>query len=84
MPVPASSTRRRRLAVAGQRDARRVAAVAREGVPGRGGRPPHAEHVDPHAGRLLLAPVALADLGQLVEVELDLAGLGHLARATPR
>ena len=71
---------RRRLAVACQRHAGGVAAVAREGVPGSRGRAPHAEHVHPHAVRSLLPTVALADLGQLVEVELDLAGLGHLAR----
>ena len=81
-PVPASSTRRRRLAVAGQRDARRVAAVAGEGVPGRRGRPPDAEHVDPHRAVRLRSSRRWPWLtsASLSQVELDLAGLGHLAR----
>ena len=80
-PVPASSTQAGRGVVARQRDARRVAAVAREGVPGCRGGPAHTEHVDLHERGLLLSTVALADLGQLVEVELHLAGFGDLAGA---
>ncbi len=73
---------RRRLAVAWR--ARRTTCCrrsARSRARGRG-RPPHAEHVDPHERGLLLPPMALADLGQLVEVELRPAALGDLAGAS--